>query len=181
MNDFSLISQQKQKSREQNFNSFLSDLEAKYSKKSGKAQRGQRGKKWDLRFYHSTGSVLNVSVVKEPSYSLLYACTNLAFTWYPVFEYLSKCNCIFVLLLLCHFILNLLKTLINSLRDIKFVHISLLVCIKYSIKLQRKCIKQLCISNFVTFVAWLSQCTIVTVKGRERQLVCVCLCVCSKP
>ncbi|XP_019952654.1 dnaJ homolog subfamily C member 9 [Paralichthys olivaceus] len=40
-----MMLKQKQKSREQNFNSFLSDLEAKYSKKSGKSQRGGRGKK----------------------------------------------------------------------------------------------------------------------------------------
>ncbi|XP_029926235.1 dnaJ homolog subfamily C member 9 [Myripristis murdjan] len=40
-----MMLKQRQKSREQNFNSFLSDLEAKYSKKSGKAQKGQRGKK----------------------------------------------------------------------------------------------------------------------------------------
>lgn len=33
------IFQQRQKSREQNFNSFLSDLEAKYSKNSGKSKR----------------------------------------------------------------------------------------------------------------------------------------------
>ncbi|KAA8583630.1 hypothetical protein FQN60_014838 [Etheostoma spectabile] len=39
-----MMLKQKQKSREQNFNSFLSDLEAKYSKKSGKSQRGKRGK-----------------------------------------------------------------------------------------------------------------------------------------
>ncbi|XP_034040483.1 dnaJ homolog subfamily C member 9 [Thalassophryne amazonica] len=36
---------QKQASREQNFNSFLSDLEAKYSKTSGKSKKGQEGKK----------------------------------------------------------------------------------------------------------------------------------------
>lgn len=36
--------QQKQKSREQNFNSFLSDLEAKYSKTSGKSQKARRKK-----------------------------------------------------------------------------------------------------------------------------------------
>uniref|UniRef100_UPI003AAE9814 dnaJ homolog subfamily C member 9 n=1 Tax=Centroberyx gerrardi TaxID=166262 RepID=UPI003AAE9814 len=40
-----MMFQQRQKSREQGFNSFLSDLEAKYSKKSGKSQKGQRGKK----------------------------------------------------------------------------------------------------------------------------------------
>nr|XP_040034131.1 dnaJ homolog subfamily C member 9 [Gasterosteus aculeatus aculeatus] len=39
-----MMLQQKQKSREKNFTSFLSDLEAKYSKKSG-AKRGKRGKK----------------------------------------------------------------------------------------------------------------------------------------
>lgn len=43
---FILIFQQKQKSREQNFNGFLSDLEAKYAKKSG-AKKGKRGKKWE--------------------------------------------------------------------------------------------------------------------------------------
>ncbi|XP_035028799.1 dnaJ homolog subfamily C member 9 [Hippoglossus stenolepis] len=40
-----MMLKQKQKSREQNFNSFLSDLETKYSKKSGKSPRGGRGKK----------------------------------------------------------------------------------------------------------------------------------------
>ncbi|XP_042358510.1 dnaJ homolog subfamily C member 9 [Plectropomus leopardus] len=40
-----MMLKQKQKSREQNFNSFLSDLEAKYSKKSEKSQKGKRGKK----------------------------------------------------------------------------------------------------------------------------------------
>ncbi|KAK2824463.1 hypothetical protein Q5P01_021638 [Channa striata] len=40
-----MMLQQRQKSREHNFNSFLSDLEAKYSKKSGNSQRGKRGKK----------------------------------------------------------------------------------------------------------------------------------------
>ncbi|KAE8280786.1 DnaJ-like protein subfamily C member 9 [Larimichthys crocea] len=42
--DSSLVAmlQQRQKSREQNFNSFVSDLEAKYSKKSGKAKRGKK-------------------------------------------------------------------------------------------------------------------------------------------
>ncbi|XP_075931904.1 dnaJ homolog subfamily C member 9 [Anarhichas minor] len=39
-----MMLKQKQKSREQNFNGFLSDLEAKYSKKSG-PQKGKRGKK----------------------------------------------------------------------------------------------------------------------------------------
>ncbi|XP_047190700.1 dnaJ homolog subfamily C member 9 [Scophthalmus maximus] len=39
-----MMLRQKQQSREQNFNSFLSDLEAKYSKKSGKSQRGGKGK-----------------------------------------------------------------------------------------------------------------------------------------
>lgn len=44
--DDSLVAmlQQRQKSREQGFNSFLSDLEAKYSKK-GKAASGKKGKK----------------------------------------------------------------------------------------------------------------------------------------
>ncbi|XP_061088291.1 dnaJ homolog subfamily C member 9 [Conger conger] len=44
--DDSLVAmlQQRQKSREQGFNSFLSDLEAKYSKK-GKATSGKKGKK----------------------------------------------------------------------------------------------------------------------------------------
>ncbi|XP_030011824.1 dnaJ homolog subfamily C member 9 [Sphaeramia orbicularis] len=38
-----MMLKQRQKSREQNFNSFLSDLEAKYSKKSGgKAKRGKK-------------------------------------------------------------------------------------------------------------------------------------------
>lgn len=37
-----MMLQQRQKSREQNFNSFLSDLEAKYSKKSGKSKRGKK-------------------------------------------------------------------------------------------------------------------------------------------
>uniref|UniRef100_A0A3B3REY4 DnaJ (Hsp40) homolog, subfamily C, member 9 n=1 Tax=Paramormyrops kingsleyae TaxID=1676925 RepID=A0A3B3REY4_9TELE len=36
---------QRQKSREQGFDSFLSDLEAKYSKKGGKASAGKKGKK----------------------------------------------------------------------------------------------------------------------------------------
>jgi len=40
-----MMLQQRQKSREQNFNSFLSDLEAKYSKPSGKSQKSKRGKK----------------------------------------------------------------------------------------------------------------------------------------
>ncbi|XP_054655048.1 dnaJ homolog subfamily C member 9 [Dunckerocampus dactyliophorus] len=40
-----MMIKQRHKSREQNFNSFLSDLEAKYSKKSGKSQKAQRGKK----------------------------------------------------------------------------------------------------------------------------------------
>ncbi|KAM4607337.1 dnaJ homolog subfamily C member 9-like [Polymixia lowei] len=40
-----MMLKQRQKSREQNFNSFLSDLEAKYSKKGGKPQKGGRGKK----------------------------------------------------------------------------------------------------------------------------------------
>ncbi|XP_041722301.1 dnaJ homolog subfamily C member 9 [Coregonus clupeaformis] len=40
-----MMLKQKQKSREQNFNSFLSDLEAKYSKKGGKAKAGGKGKK----------------------------------------------------------------------------------------------------------------------------------------
>ncbi|XP_028279390.1 dnaJ homolog subfamily C member 9 [Parambassis ranga] len=40
-----MMLKQKQKSREQNFNSFLSDLEAKYSKKSEKPQKAKRGKK----------------------------------------------------------------------------------------------------------------------------------------
>ncbi|XP_028323857.1 dnaJ homolog subfamily C member 9 [Gouania willdenowi] len=40
-----MMLKQKQKSREQNFNSFLSDLEAKYSKKSTKSQSGRKGKK----------------------------------------------------------------------------------------------------------------------------------------
>ncbi|XP_074502321.1 dnaJ homolog subfamily C member 9 [Sebastes fasciatus] len=39
-----MMLKQKQKSREQNFNGFLSDLEAKYAKKSG-AKKGKRGKK----------------------------------------------------------------------------------------------------------------------------------------
>ncbi|XP_028982852.1 dnaJ homolog subfamily C member 9 [Betta splendens] len=39
-----MMLKEKQKSREQNFNSFLSDLEAKYSKKGGKA-RGKKAKK----------------------------------------------------------------------------------------------------------------------------------------
>ncbi|KAM8738775.1 dnaJ homolog subfamily C member 9 [Acanthopagrus schlegelii] len=37
-----MMLQQRQKSREQNYNSFLSDLEAKYSKKSGKSKRGKK-------------------------------------------------------------------------------------------------------------------------------------------
>uniref|UniRef100_A0A3Q3WE67 DnaJ homolog subfamily C member 9 n=1 Tax=Mola mola TaxID=94237 RepID=A0A3Q3WE67_MOLML len=37
-----MMLQQRQKSREKNFNSFLSDLEAKYSKKSGKSKRGKK-------------------------------------------------------------------------------------------------------------------------------------------
>ncbi|KAM9847896.1 dnaJ homolog subfamily C member 9 [Aulostomus maculatus] len=40
-----MMLKQRQKSREQNFNSFLSDLEAKYSKPSGKSQKSKRGKK----------------------------------------------------------------------------------------------------------------------------------------
>lgn len=40
-----MMLQQKQKSREQNFNSFLSDLEAKYAKKSEKPKKAQKGKK----------------------------------------------------------------------------------------------------------------------------------------
>lgn len=40
-----MMLQQRQKSREQNFNSFLSDLEAKYSKTGGKASKGKKGKK----------------------------------------------------------------------------------------------------------------------------------------
>lgn len=43
-----LTFQQRQKSREQNFNSFLSDLEAKYSKTGGKSQKAKRGKKWKV-------------------------------------------------------------------------------------------------------------------------------------
>jgi len=39
------ILKQRQKSREQNFNSFLSDLEAKYSKKGGNSQKVRKGKK----------------------------------------------------------------------------------------------------------------------------------------
>lgn len=39
---FFIVFQQRQKSREQNYNSFLSDLEAKYSKKSGKSKRGKK-------------------------------------------------------------------------------------------------------------------------------------------
>lgn len=39
-----MMLKQKQKSREQNFNSFLSDMEAKYSKKS-EPKKGKRGKK----------------------------------------------------------------------------------------------------------------------------------------
>jgi len=41
----SFLLQQRQQSREKNFNSFLSDLEAKYSKKSPKPQKGKKGKK----------------------------------------------------------------------------------------------------------------------------------------
>ncbi|XP_047459809.1 dnaJ homolog subfamily C member 9 [Mugil cephalus] len=40
-----MMLQQRQKSREQNFNSFLSDLEAKYAKKTPKSQKAKRGKK----------------------------------------------------------------------------------------------------------------------------------------
>lgn len=40
-----MILKQRQQSREQNFNSFLSDLEAKYSKKGGSSQKVRRGKK----------------------------------------------------------------------------------------------------------------------------------------
>lgn len=41
-NSLVMMLQQRQKSREQNFNSFLSDMEAKYCKKSGKAKRGKK-------------------------------------------------------------------------------------------------------------------------------------------
>uniref|UniRef100_A0A3B4UWJ1 DnaJ homolog subfamily C member 9 n=1 Tax=Seriola dumerili TaxID=41447 RepID=A0A3B4UWJ1_SERDU len=37
-----MMLKQRQQSRENNFNSFLSDLEAKYSKKSGKSKRGKK-------------------------------------------------------------------------------------------------------------------------------------------
>lgn len=40
-----MMLKQKQQSREQNFNSFLSDLEAKYSKKTPKPKKGSKGKK----------------------------------------------------------------------------------------------------------------------------------------
>ncbi|KAM3606684.1 uncharacterized protein V6R79_021182 [Siganus canaliculatus] len=40
-----MMLQQRQKSRGQNFNSFLSDLEAKYSKKTTKTTKSKRGKK----------------------------------------------------------------------------------------------------------------------------------------
>ncbi|XP_069549005.1 dnaJ homolog subfamily C member 9 [Brachyistius frenatus] len=40
-----MMLQQRQKAREQNFNSFMSDLEAKYSQKSEKPQKSKRGKK----------------------------------------------------------------------------------------------------------------------------------------
>ncbi|KAM8852294.1 dnaJ homolog subfamily C member 9 [Synchiropus picturatus] len=40
-----MMIQQKQSSREQNFNSFLSDLEAKYSKKSAPSKKTKKGKK----------------------------------------------------------------------------------------------------------------------------------------
>ncbi|XP_053188700.1 dnaJ homolog subfamily C member 9 [Scomber japonicus] len=40
-----MMLQQRQKSREQSFNSLLSDLEAKYAKPSGKSQKSKRGKK----------------------------------------------------------------------------------------------------------------------------------------
>lgn len=46
--------QQRQKSREQGFNSFLADLEAKYSKPA-KSKGGKKGKKWKL-----SGSRVNV-------------------------------------------------------------------------------------------------------------------------
>lgn len=42
MNGNILFFQQRQKSREKNFNSFLSDLEAKYSKSSSKPKRGKK-------------------------------------------------------------------------------------------------------------------------------------------
>ncbi|XP_030643149.1 dnaJ homolog subfamily C member 9-like [Chanos chanos] len=40
-----MLLQKRQKSREQGFNSFLSDLEAKYCKKGGRASGGKKGKK----------------------------------------------------------------------------------------------------------------------------------------
>ncbi|KAM3862696.1 dnaJ homolog subfamily C member 9 [Diretmus argenteus] len=40
-----MVLKQRQQSREQNFNSFLSDLEAKYANKGGKPQKGQKRKK----------------------------------------------------------------------------------------------------------------------------------------
>lgn len=40
-----MMLKQKQQSREKNFNSFLSDLEAKYSKKSTKPQKGKKARK----------------------------------------------------------------------------------------------------------------------------------------
>lgn len=42
MNVNIMFFQQRQKSRENNFNSFLSDLEAKYSKTSSKPKRGKK-------------------------------------------------------------------------------------------------------------------------------------------
>ncbi|KAM9365390.1 dnaJ homolog subfamily C member 9 [Pholidichthys leucotaenia] len=40
-----MMLKKRQQSRESNFNSFLSDLEAKYSQKNAKSQRGKKGKK----------------------------------------------------------------------------------------------------------------------------------------